>query len=358
MAAPEDAREFIMRLTNRNAEGMNPHTRVENEVAMISLAADALSGFEPHIVPSVYGWGSAALPTSQGWILQELMPGVPLDETFDDRSLEEKQNILGQMATFLKALQDFQLPESIKEYGGVTFAESGHIVSAQMTSVGSGPWPSYEKYFLDRLERALRTAGSNPYINGWQANGVRKRLEDFVTSGVPAQFEKFRSSNDKAIVHADFPPNNILYDPSNKRLTALIDDDFACILHPSYDLRSFSGAGSQFQGWSDIESSEQTALRDAKLHGFPSPLPEDTEDGVKWDVAKAWEDELEKLDVKRPRTMEGIEKVADVDAVLRSILPWRVTNSDILRLQSEEVILKCRNENEGQLIKLLDRLGF
>jgi hypothetical protein len=43
------------------------------------------------------------------------------------------------------------------------------------------------------------------------------------------------------------------------------------------------------------------ALREAKLHGSPSPLPPATKDGVKWDVMKAWEDELEKLDVKRPR---------------------------------------------------------
>jgi hypothetical protein len=154
-------------------------------------------------------------------------------------------------------------------------------------------------------------------------------------------------------------PNNLLYDASTRRITALIDYDFACILHPSYEfLRSFSGAGGQFQGWSDIESKEQTALRDAKLHGFPSPLPESSEDGVNWEVAKAWEDELERLDVKRPRTIVGIEKIADVDAVLRSILPWRVTNSDILRLQSEQVILKCRNENEAQLVSLLDHLGF
>jgi hypothetical protein len=79
---------------------------------------------------------------------------------------------------------------------------------------------------------------------------------------------------------------------------------------------------------------------------------------VKWNVVKMWEDELERLDVQRPRTIKGIEKVADVDAVLRSILPWRVTNSDVLRLQSEAVILKCRDENEAQLIKLLDHLGF
>jgi hypothetical protein len=152
--------------------------------------------------------------------------------------------------------------------------------------------------------------------------------------------------------------DNMLYDASTQRITALVDYDFACILHPSYEfLRSFSGAGGQFQGWDDINSSEQTALRDAKLHGFPSVLPENTDD-VQWDVAKGWEDELERLEVQRPRTIKGIEKVADVDAVLRSILPFRVTNSDVLRLQSEAVILRCRDENEAQLVKLLDHLGF
>lgn len=68
---------------------------------------------------------------------------------------------------------------------------------------------------------------------------------------------------------------------------------------------------------------------------------------MKWDVAKIWEYELERLDVQRPRTIKGIVNVADVDAVLRSILPWRVTNSDVVRLQSEAVILKCRGENEA-----------
>lgn len=88
---------------------------------MISLAASALSGFEPHVVPSVYGWSSAATPSSQGWILQELMPGTPLDESFESMHLDQKKIILAQMAKFLKVLQDFALPESITGYGGVTF---------------------------------------------------------------------------------------------------------------------------------------------------------------------------------------------------------------------------------------------
>lgn len=171
---------------------------------MISLAASALSGFEPHVVPSVYGWGSAAPPSSQGWILQELMSGTPLDESFESLNLDRKKNILAQMARFLKALQDFALPDSIKEYGGVTFDDSGRIVSTSMTSVGSGPWPSYEDHFCDRLKLALQRADANPYINGWQANMVRQRLDVLLKIGVPEQFKFLESKHDKAIVHADF----------------------------------------------------------------------------------------------------------------------------------------------------------
>ncbi|KFY73301.1 hypothetical protein V499_06594 [Pseudogymnoascus sp. VKM F-103] len=110
--------------------------------------------------------------------------------------------------------------------------------------------------------------------------------------------------------------NIILFDPKSNRITALIDYDFACMSHPSYEfLRSFDGAGGQFRGWSTDEANDGMALRHAKLHGFPSPLPPTTKDGVKWDIVKAWEDELEKLNVKIPRNMRGIDKVADVDTV-------------------------------------------
>lgn len=205
---PEGAKEFIIRLSNPDAEGMHAHTRIEDEVGIISLAAAALSGFTPHIVPSVHGWASAATPSSQGWILQEFMPGESVNEEFESMSLGEKKPILAQMAEILKALQDFQLPSSIENYGGVTFNDADQMVSAAMTSVGSGPWPLYMDYFQDRLQRALQQADSNPYIKGWDANGIRERLEAFVESGVPAQFKALESRDDKAIVHADFSKSN------------------------------------------------------------------------------------------------------------------------------------------------------
>ncbi|KAI0107221.1 kinase-like domain-containing protein [Nemania sp. FL0031] len=357
---PDGTKEFIVRLTNPDAEGMNPETRVENEVAMINLAAAALRSFQPSVVPSVYAWGSAATKSAQGWIIQQLMPGESVDESFPSMDIQEKKLILSQMAKLLKALQDYQLPESITGFGGVTFDENGRIVSAAMPSVGAGPWLSYESSFKGRLEVELQEADANKYVQGWRANGIRDRLDAFVQRGVPSQFESLKTAHDKAIIHADFTTNNLLFDPSTRRITALIDYDFACILHPSYEfLRSFDGAGGQFRGWSGDEASERAALRNFKLHGFPSPLPPSTEDGINWEIAKAWEDELEKLDVKRPSTIEGISKVADVDTVLRTILPWMVSNSDFVRMQEEEdVMVKCKERSEKQLVQLLERLGF
>ncbi|KFY49725.1 hypothetical protein V495_00484 [Pseudogymnoascus sp. VKM F-4514 (FW-929)] len=152
---PKDTEEIIFRLTNTDAEGMAQTTRVENEVAIIALASAAFAGSASHVVPS----------------------GL----------------------------------------GGVTFDDNSHIVSSAMTSVGVGPWPTYESSF-------------------------------------------------KAT-------NNILFDATSNRVTALIDYDFACISHPLYEfLRSFDGAGGQFKGWSSDEASDAMALRDAKLHGFPLPL--------------------------------------------------------------------------------------
>ncbi|KAL4927614.1 uncharacterized protein BDV17DRAFT_120712 [Aspergillus undulatus] len=114
------------------------------------------------------------------------------------------------------------------------------------------------------------------------------------------------------MVHADFITSSTT--PA-QRITALLDYNFACILHPSYEfLRSFDGAGGQFRGWSGDENNDQIALMKAKLHGLPTPLPTSTEGGVQGDIVKAWEDALEEANVKRPRTIEGIEKVAHVDA--------------------------------------------
>ncbi|KAK7394013.1 hypothetical protein QQX98_013204 [Neonectria punicea] len=332
---PPETERLILRLSNPDAAGMHPETRVQNEVAILSLASQALGHIEPRVVPRVFAWGAAASHGHLGWILQEHMPGEPLAEPFGGTmSLDQKKGILAQMATLLKALQDYPLPESIKGWGGVTFDnDSGAIVSAPMTSVGAGPWSSLEESFRGRLEVALSKADTNPHLQGWRANGVRDRIDAFIERGLPEQFSRLASKRDRAIIHADFTPDNLHYDPATGRITALLDYDFASILHPAYEFfRSFATNGGRLSGWS--ADHEAAAIRDAKLTGqFPSPLPAPAASangpGVDWELALAWEDELQRLQVKRPSTIPGIEGLADVDEVLGSLVPWRLTNEGL-----------------------------
>ena len=308
-------------------------TRVENEVAIISLVSSALSHLIPKIIPEIYGWGSASAPGSQGWILQELMPGIPLSDEFGKMNLDEKSAVLGQIAGIFSALQNLKLPESIKSFGGVTFDDEGLIVSAGMSSVEGGPWTTYEEFYLEQFKSALAQADTNRYIQGWCANGVRERLDAFVENGLTASFRDLTSRDEKVIVHGDFTTNNMLFDIESRRITALLDYDFACVSHPSQEFfRSMHDFGGQFQGWSGDEDSEQLVVQEAQLHGFPSPLPKSSEDGVDWEVLKAWEDAMQKRQVKTPRIIDGVKKVADVDALLQAVLPFHVTNPDKLKL--------------------------
>jgi hypothetical protein len=57
---PAGTREFILRLSNPDAEGMHQETRVQNEVAILALAADALRHVNPSVVPRLFGWGGAS----------------------------------------------------------------------------------------------------------------------------------------------------------------------------------------------------------------------------------------------------------------------------------------------------------
>lgn len=203
---PAGTREFIMRLSNPDSEDMHQETRVQNEVAILSLARDALSHINPPVVPRVFGWGSASRDHT-GWILQELMPGEPLAEAFKAMPLGQKKVILEQMALFLKALQDYQLPKSIHDFGGADFDGSGAIVSGPMISAGAGPWDSLEESCRDCLKAALAKADENPYLRGWKEDGVRKRINAFIENGLPALFSDVPSKQEKSIIHGDLGKN-------------------------------------------------------------------------------------------------------------------------------------------------------
>ncbi|EJT79678.1 hypothetical protein GGTG_04762 [Gaeumannomyces tritici R3-111a-1] len=367
---PTGTNNFILRLTNQDAEGVHFDTRVENEIAIMTLASTALRNVGLDVVPRIFAWANGA--TSQGWILQERMPGTPGDEAFKTMPLDLKKVTIRDMAKILKGLQSCKLPDSIDGFGGLTFDGAGRIVSGPMSNVRAGPWPSYQEYYLERLQKMLADADANPTIQGWRANGVRERIDAFVQKALPGLFASLASKDRKVIVHGDFNTNNILVDPTSGRLTALIDYDFSTVLHPSFEFFcSFSEDLGQLQGWSGDVTNESSALikakaalREGKLTGtFPKDLPGsecfgEGELAWDWDLAKAWEGSLEEVGAERPSTMAGIENISDLDAMLNAILPWQLDNPDFLAMQSEDTVKEMGVFFGKELLKRLEHMGF
>jgi hypothetical protein len=113
---PENSQYLVMRLNNA-AAGLNDQNRIQNEVASMALAREALR--PRHLVPMVYGWQSG--DHGQGWILMEHMPGNPLDVAFDAMSTDEQRIGLQQLATILRDLHQVSLPKTTQEFGGLCF---------------------------------------------------------------------------------------------------------------------------------------------------------------------------------------------------------------------------------------------
>lgn len=199
-AIPPGLGKFIIRLPNP-ISGYNDKTRVENEVASLSLARNALQAKFPGLIPRVFGWGSAR--DGQGWILQEFMTGSPLLDDFGQMSDVDKASILRQMADVLSNFQMIELPATIRDYGGLGFGSSGEYVSAPMSIMDAGPFPAYEDLVRATILSKLTKADTDLHVEGWRPNGVRARLDKFIAEGLHVVMENMRGFP-KALVHADF----------------------------------------------------------------------------------------------------------------------------------------------------------
>lgn len=113
-----------MLLSNLDAQ-LNSYIRVQNEVAARSLMRDALSTFDSALIPEVYGWSSVA--EGQSWIMEQYIPGEPLNNGFEMLSSNQKRDIMAQLARTFILMQSFELPFAINKYGGLRYDDKGEI---------------------------------------------------------------------------------------------------------------------------------------------------------------------------------------------------------------------------------------
>lgn len=367
ISIPPDASQLVLRLSN-NASGLPPVNRVENEVGMMYLFRQALSKSDlVHLVPEVYGWGSAEY--GQGYILQEFKVGVPLDEFYQSVSSEDKPAILEQMAKILDYMQKYKLPNSIKLLGGVSLTEDGQFVSGPLTTLSAGPFGTYAELYQAMIHQQLSSSDQSPILQGWQEDSIRTRLETFSLQGIAQLIDEYEQSP-RVIVHSDFSKfiaysiryistnwsspamNNILIDPNTKQLTALLDFDWSFVGSPGDEfLRSFFDLGGI--PWPDSTGGE-LAMRKAILHGFDSEHAFDET----LSQLQAWYRALEKCNATVPSKLPGMEQISELHHFINQIAPWLLTHEVPLRRRSKEQLESVKVGTKKTLLAFLEKHGF
>ena len=197
---PTGTKQLVMRLANAAAK-LNDQNRVQNEVAALAIARSALR--PKKLVPAVYAWGTAA--ESQGWILMEFMNGLPLDEYISELTDDDKQKreIIGQVASVLSAFQEFQLPSTIRGFGGLSFNDQGDIISGPLTTSQCGPFDTYLAMMKAVFREKLLHSDSNSNVDGWRIDGLRSRIEAYITHDLEHMIDHLKCA-EKRFIHGDF----------------------------------------------------------------------------------------------------------------------------------------------------------
>ncbi|GKZ81713.1 hypothetical protein AnigIFM56816_006235 [Aspergillus niger] len=345
---PAGTSTYILRMSNPLAMGINPHaSRIENEVAAMSLARQGLESYRPglgSLIPKIFTFCSKpSHPDDLPWVLMEYKSGVPLDESFPSQSDTIKESIIEQVADILSGLRSSPLPPGIT-YGGLGLSSDGSIISAEMTTTNGGPWPIYEMLLKARLQHELHDADTSPVINGWRDSGVRERLESLINRfTVP----NLSDSDSRVLIHGDLTMNNILIDPSTCKLTALIDFDFACIAHPAHEfLVSLQDLGGNVMGPYGEDPTEGK-LSEALLSG---DFSDDDVPGDLWWVGKTLNACLVKRGVLRPSDVDGMKVLREWRALELLVCPFHLAAGFIVKRMSEEAREGAKRGGQGELV--------
>ncbi|CAI0643667.1 unnamed protein product [Colletotrichum noveboracense] len=327
---PPCATKITMRFSDP-ASMLNEEIRVQNEVAVMSLAREALKHHDPSLVPEVYGWR----PFSErvGWTLIEFKQGIPLGDKFHTLDSEKKRDLLRQIAQVFKHIQKHKLPESARTFGGLNFGPDGSLIGGPTPIAGGGPCAAlsnlYQEYFKTQIGFADKC--------------------DVVRAGVEAR---------PTLVHGSFDGNNILFDEATNKLTALLDYDFGHIGSQAdeyfYSFPSIHGLMiPPFTG-----NPEEEHLRGCLLNGFTKEDVQRKSESIDWMIATMRDEEFTKAGVERPSDIQGIDDLSAVYWFIQNISPpmfflerWRAK-------ATPERIEMIKREARNNLEKNLDLWGY
>lgn len=199
---PNGPAKLVMRLSNPDAM-LNEAVRTQSEVATMALMRDALEPWGMPLVPTVYGWGPSGAGGEGGWVLMELMPGEPLADKFQSLGTDEKWDIVRQMAQVFKAIQSYELPATVRGFGGLNFDEDGNVVVGATPIHGGGPCETLQELYAEYFRTQLAFADKCDVVRGWRDTPLRDRLDKFAAEKLGELLETLPLEVKQTLVHAD-----------------------------------------------------------------------------------------------------------------------------------------------------------
>lgn len=162
---------------------------------------------------------------------------------------------------------------------------------------------------------------------------------------------------DSADMHGTTATDNLLFNPETLQITAILDFDWSYVGSTADEfLRSFSDLSGKLPG-PFHKDPEMPALRVALLQGFPNPLTQ-SQSSVSWEVAKAWDDELERRNILRPRTIKGMDALSGIFWLSQQICPFLLYDPTVLKYRTSLQKDRDREDAEKLLITYLEINGF
>jgi hypothetical protein len=169
---PKGISRLVFRHTNPVA-GLNEEYQIQNSVAIMSLARQALSSFPQRLVPLVFAWQdkAAAFP---GWAVTEFVEGHNIAEEFHNMDVQNQDKVLTQVTQVLKGLQEFKLPT--KHFGGIGFDESGNFIGRPMNLPCGGPFNSYGELCRGMLDWQANARAASEYLSANDELSIVERV--------------------------------------------------------------------------------------------------------------------------------------------------------------------------------------
>lgn len=144
--------------------------------------------------------------------------------------------------------------------------------------------------------------------------------------------------------------NNMLYDRTTKRITALLDFDWSAITHPCDEF--LAGLWDIGGGIHARVGQFQPMVLAGDFSAQPETLSD--EDIRKWEVAKAWNTAITEKGAIRPSYITGVGHILALKELEDLLCPFALGSEVMLKRISDEEKLKRKGDTEAKILKWLE----